>query len=112
MLVDEQGITNMIANDQLYWKLGMYKSGWKRGMDVNSSVSQRELWFDEVKIGSADSSYSEMAPAESLRVDNTPAEMADGTPGEMEALKDRIAILEAKFAALEAKLDSIRRKRQ
>ncbi len=44
-------ISNMRPDQNIYWKFGMYKSGWKNGNDVNPNVVERTLYFDDVYMG-------------------------------------------------------------
>lgn len=62
LILDAQGISNMKPNTFLYWKFGIYKSGWKQEGDTLSTVDYRKLWFDEIRIGYSNSNYADVAP--------------------------------------------------
>jgi len=48
-VVDARSIANIGANQKVYWKFGIYKTGWKRGGQT-SITRERTLYFDEVRI--------------------------------------------------------------
>jgi hypothetical protein len=43
-----------------YFKIGMYKGGWK-GQPEKSTVSERNIYFDEVRVGDANARYEDVA---------------------------------------------------
>jgi hypothetical protein len=57
-----------------YFKMGIYKWGWS---GTGSTVSERTLYWDDVKIGNQNSSYNEVAPGGST---TTPTPTPTPTP--------------------------------
>lgn len=62
LIINKQNISNMVLGDRLYWKFGLYKSGWKRGGDKSSVVSRRDIWFDEVRVGGSNANFDDVTP--------------------------------------------------
>lgn len=61
-IINLNDISNMKPNTFLYWKFGIYKSGWKQQGDSLSTVDYRKIWFDEIRIGNSHSDYFEVSP--------------------------------------------------
>lgn len=62
LLIDAKGIANMTEGTSIYIKFGIYKSGWKFEGDTLSNTDYRELWYDEIRIGNSNSSFTEVSP--------------------------------------------------
>ena len=67
-----------------YFKFGLYQANWKLtgwSKDVTYGVNERTLYFDELRIGDASSSYAEVmpfdgnAPAQDTKAPNAPANL-------------------------------------
>jgi len=65
LLINGQNISNLRPGERVYQKFGIYKSGWKKGYESQSTVSNREIWFDEIRIGGADSGFEAVSPGSS-----------------------------------------------
>lgn len=58
-VIDRQNMPNSYNDEKLpYFKLGVYKWNWN-----GSSVNQKVLYWDEVRIGDENSSYDEVKPS-------------------------------------------------
>lgn len=61
-VVNAVGVPTMLTGWQLYWKFGIYKSGWKNETVIVSDVDERTLYFDEMRIGDQSASYNDVKP--------------------------------------------------
>lgn len=60
LVLDRKGPNTFKDKVGNYFKMGIYKYGWKEG--YTSNTTQRTVYYDEVKVGNETSSYSHVAP--------------------------------------------------
>ncbi|AFY86261.1 polysaccharide lyase [Chroococcidiopsis thermalis] len=61
LVVSRNGPNNYNDARGPYLKIGIYKGDWKNYPD-KSTISERELYFDEVRVGDANARYEDIAP--------------------------------------------------
>ncbi|MBD2305467.1 heparin lyase I family protein [Chroococcidiopsis sp. FACHB-1243] len=61
LVVRRNGLNNYNDARGPYLKIGIYKGDWKNHPE-KSTVSERELYFDEVRVGDANARYTDIAP--------------------------------------------------
>lgn len=60
LVLDRKGPNTYKDKTGNYFKMGLYKYGWKEG--YQSNTTQRIAYYDEIRVGNEHSSYEEVAP--------------------------------------------------